>query len=59
MIVFLHLLLLWTLDDGSSARRVGAAGVLGFDYAMHATSTDEFCLSCHELADNVGKAKTK
>jgi nitrate/TMAO reductase-like tetraheme cytochrome c subunit len=26
---------------------VGAAGLLGMNYALHATSTSEFCLSCH------------
>ena len=34
---------------------VGFAGAVGVDFAMEATSTDEFCLSCHELAENVGK----
>ena len=34
---------------------LGAVAVLGFDYSMEATSSDEFCLSCHELADNAGK----
>jgi nitrate/TMAO reductase-like tetraheme cytochrome c subunit len=34
---------------------VGALGLAGTQAAMHATSTDEFCLSCHELAENVGK----
>ena len=31
---------------------VGAVGVLAFDYSMEATSTDEFCVSCHELEEN-------
>jgi cytochrome c-type protein NapC len=31
---------------------LGALGVLGFNYSMAATNTDEFCVSCHELADN-------
>jgi cytochrome c-type protein NapC len=31
---------------------LGAVGVVGFDYSMEATSTDEFCISCHELEDN-------
>jgi cytochrome c-type protein NapC len=31
---------------------VGVAGVIGFEYALHATSTEEFCTSCHEMADN-------
>ena len=34
---------------------VGAAGVVAFNYSLHATNTNEFCLSCHELADNAGK----
>ena len=33
---------------------LGAVGLTAFDFAMHATSTDEFCLSCHELQDNIG-----
>ena len=28
---------------------VGVLGMLGYDYAMTATSTDEFCTSCHEM----------
>ena len=31
---------------------LGAAAVLGFNASMEATSTDEFCVSCHELQDN-------
>lgn len=31
---------------------LGAVGVLAFDFTMHATNTDEFCVSCHELEDN-------
>jgi cytochrome c-type protein NapC len=34
---------------------IGALGVIGFDSSMEATNSDEFCLSCHELADNAGK----
>ena len=34
---------------------VGAAGVVGFDASMEATSTNDFCLSCHELAENAGR----
>lgn len=30
----------------------GMASVTAFDVAMEATSTDEFCVSCHELRDN-------
>jgi cytochrome c-type protein NapC len=26
---------------------IGIAGTLGFNYTLHATSTDEFCSSCH------------
>ncbi len=33
---------------------VGVAGVVTFEYTMHATSTDEFCTSCHVMADNAG-----
>jgi fumarate reductase flavoprotein subunit len=28
------------------------AGVVGFNFSMHATSTDEFCIGCHEQRDN-------
>ena len=31
---------------------LGAVGVVGFNATMHATSTDAFCVSCHELRDN-------
>lgn len=31
---------------------LGVVGVLGFDIAMHETSTEEFCVSCHELEEN-------
>ena len=31
---------------------VGVVGILAFDYTMYATSTDEFCVSCHEQKDN-------
>jgi cytochrome c-type protein NapC len=30
----------------------GAAGVVAFDFSMEATSSDDFCVSCHELEDN-------
>ncbi len=33
----------------------GVLALTAFEYTMAATSTDEFCLSCHELADNVGR----
>lgn len=29
---------------------VGVFGMLAFDYSMEATSTEEFCTSCHEMA---------
>lgn len=32
---------------------IGAGGLLAFDYSMHATSTDEFCVSCHSMEINV------
>jgi cytochrome c-type protein NapC len=28
---------------------IGVAGLLGFDTVMHATSTETFCTSCHEM----------
>ncbi|MFT5314643.1 MAG: nitrate/TMAO reductase-like tetraheme cytochrome c subunit [Candidatus Krumholzibacteriia bacterium] len=28
---------------------------ISFDATMHATSTDEFCIRCHEINDNVGQ----
>ncbi|MCB1706325.1 MAG: NapC/NirT family cytochrome c [Halioglobus sp.] len=28
---------------------VGVFGILAFDTTMHATSTEEFCVSCHEM----------
>lgn len=31
---------------------IGLVGVLGFEFSMHATSTQEFCISCHEQRDN-------
>ncbi len=31
---------------------LGVGGVIAFDATMHATSTDEFCVSCHELEVN-------
>lgn len=34
---------------------VGIVGFVGMNAVMDATTTDEFCLSCHELAENVGK----
>jgi cytochrome c-type protein NapC len=30
---------------------LGAVGLFTFDSVMHATSTDEFCVSCHEMQD--------
>ncbi len=30
----------------------GAFGMTAFDATMHATNTDAFCVSCHELRDN-------
>lgn len=29
---------------------LGAVGVIGFNATLHATSTDEFCTSCHEMS---------
>lgn len=31
---------------------IGLGGVLAFNTTMHATSTEEFCVSCHEMTDN-------
>ena len=31
---------------------IGAIVVVGFDFAVETTSTNEFCASCHEIADN-------
>jgi len=28
---------------------IGVGGLLAFDYTLHATSTEEFCVSCHEM----------
>lgn len=33
---------------------LGVGGVVAFEYTMYATSTDEFCTSCHEMRDNPG-----
>lgn len=34
---------------------LGAGGLTVFDISMHETSTDSFCLSCHELEVNIGR----
>ena len=31
---------------------IGVAGVVAFDATMHATNTEEFCTSCHEMQSN-------
>lgn len=31
---------------------LGAGGLLAFDATLHATSTEEFCVSCHEIEIN-------
>ncbi|MGL4978149.1 MAG: NapC/NirT family cytochrome c, partial [Plesiomonas sp.] len=31
----------------------GIAFVVTFNTTMHATSTEQFCISCHEMKDNV------
>ena len=31
---------------------LGVLGVIAFDTTMHATSTESFCISCHEMEDN-------
>jgi cytochrome c-type protein NapC len=33
---------------------LGVVSVIGFNVTMHATSTEEFCTSCHEMSDNPG-----
>ena len=30
---------------------LGVVGVIAFDTTLHATSTEEFCISCHEMKD--------
>lgn len=32
----------------------GVFSVVAFETALHATSTEEFCISCHEMEDNPG-----
>lgn len=32
---------------------IGAVGVVGTQQTLHATSTTEFCISCHEMNDNI------
>lgn len=36
----------------------GAAILGGFHYGLESTNTEEFCLSCHEMKNNVGKEYT-
>lgn len=31
---------------------LGVVAVIAFDTSLHATSTEKFCISCHEMADN-------
>lgn len=31
---------------------IGVAGVIAFDATMHATNTEEFCISCHSMEAN-------
>jgi cytochrome c-type protein NapC len=31
---------------------LGVVGLLGFDFSLHATSTEKFCISCHEMEAN-------
>ncbi len=33
---------------------IGAGGLFAIDVVLHETSTDSFCLSCHELEVNIG-----
>ena len=57
---------LWTFLTAPSARYslgllvvvgilLGAGGLTVFDVSMRETSTDQFCLSCHELEVNIGR----
>ena len=32
---------------------VGAMGWISFEAVLAATNTEEFCISCHEMKDNV------
>lgn len=43
----LSVLLLLCIGTG-----IGIAAVLGFNYSLHATNTEEFCISCHEMESN-------
>ena len=38
----------WLITGGAGIV-LGIVGLLAFDYTMYATSTDEFCVSCHEM----------
>ncbi|MCB1842611.1 MAG: NapC/NirT family cytochrome c [Halioglobus sp.] len=31
---------------------LGVVGMVGFNYSMHVTSTDAFCVSCHEMYEH-------
>lgn len=51
---------LWTPHGSLSLGTLLAGGFLagilfwgGFNWSMEATNTEEFCISCHEMADNV------
>ena len=41
----------WLITGGAGIV-LGIVGLLAFDYTMYATSTDEFCTSCHSMRDN-------
>ena len=38
-----------TLGVLAAGIALGVIGLLTFDFSMHATSTDKFCTSCHEM----------
>lgn len=38
---------------GFAALVIGVAGTAGFTYSLYATSTNEFCVSCHEMSEFV------
>lgn len=37
---------------------IGFAGILGFQFSLKATSTTEFCVSCHEMESALASLKT-
>jgi len=37
---------------------IGVIGIIAFDATLHATSTEEFCVSCHEMETPYAQLKT-